>query len=101
MEPPSQEPPRRVSGSSIIAAAIVAAALILSWDRSGSTPHYQIAGSGIGVVRLDTDSGELIACDMQRCVRVQEPDRAKTAEALGLKQQPAGNDSAPQIPKQR
>src|SRR5262245_60929626 len=49
-------------GPAIIAAAIVGAALILSWGNSQSEPRYQIASSGDGVVRMDTDSGELIAC---------------------------------------
>ena len=41
-------------------------------------PRYQIAGAGDTVVRMDTDSGELIACNQQRCARVEPPDRAKT-----------------------
>ena len=64
-------------GRALIAAAIVAAALILSWAMPGP-PRYQIAASGAGVARLDTDSGELIACDMRQCARIQEPDRAKS-----------------------
>jgi hypothetical protein len=68
---------------------------------SNSAPRYQLAGSGGSVVRMDTDSGELIACDKQGCVEVQEPDRAKTFEALGLKQRPASNAATPQIPQQR
>jgi hypothetical protein len=27
---------------------------------------------------MDTDSGAMIACDMQRCVAIEQPDRAKT-----------------------
>ena len=65
-------------GSTIIAAAILGAAFILSWGLSGDEPRYQLASSGDGVVRMDTDSGELIACNAQRCVRVQPPARAKT-----------------------
>lgn len=65
-------------GNGVIAAAIVIAALILSWSSSGSQPRYQIAGSGNMVVRLDTDSGELLGCDPQGCRRIEEPDRAKT-----------------------
>ena len=101
MEQPKPEQRRRISGSALIAGAIVAAALILSWGRSNSAPRYQLAGSGPSVVRMDTDSGELIACDKQGCVEVQEPDRAKTFEALGLKQRPAGNASTPTIPQKR
>ena len=73
------QPPRdRPSGSALIAAAIVAASLILYWGMPGSGPRYQLAGSGSAVVRLDTDSGEMIACDASRCARIMEPDRAKT-----------------------
>lgn len=69
---------RRDRGSSIIAAAIVGAALILSLGMSKSEPRYQLASSGDAVVRMDTDSGEMIACNVQRCSRVQPPDRART-----------------------
>jgi hypothetical protein len=31
---------------------------------------------------MDTDSGELIACNAQRCSRVQPPDRARTLGPL-------------------
>lgn len=69
---------RRDRGPGIIAAAIVGAALILSWGLSKSEPRYQLAGAGGTVVRMDTDSGELIACNAQRCTRVQPPARAKS-----------------------
>lgn len=74
MNSPSED--RR--GSAIIAAAIVGAALILSWGMSSNEPRYQLASSGETVVRMDTDSGEMIACNAQRCSSVQPPDRAKT-----------------------
>jgi hypothetical protein len=83
---------RRDRGSGIIAAAIVGAALILSWGMSRSEPRYQLASSGEAVIRMDTDSGELIACNTQRCSQVQPPDRAKTFGPLtveiGDSQQP-------------
>jgi len=101
MEPPEQDPRRRIGGSALVAGAIVAAALIVSWGMSSSAPKYQLAGSGSAVVRMDTDSGELIACDKQGCVEVQEPDRAKVAEELGLKQKPLINVANPKIPEQR
>ena len=47
-------------GSAFIAAAILGAAMILSWGGSDE-PRYQLASSGDGVVRMDTDSGEMIA----------------------------------------
>ena len=101
MEPPEPRYPRSVSGAGLIAGAIVAAALILSWGKSNSGPRYQLAGSQSAVMRLDTDSGELIACDKQGCSRVEEPDRAKVAEELGLKARPQANASAAKIPQQR
>lgn len=66
-------------------AAIVAAALIVSWGMSSNQPRYQLAASGDTVVRMDTDSGELIACNQQRCARVEPPDRAKTLGPLTVK----------------
>ena len=94
------EPPRRLSDGALIAGAIVAAALILSWGWSGSAPKYQLAGSGSGVVRMNTDSGELIACNQQRCTRVEPPDRAKTLGPLTVqfrsKPEPALPKSAPE-----
>jgi hypothetical protein len=69
---------RRDRGSTIIAAAIFGAALVLSWGMSKSESRYQLASSGEGVVRMDTDSGEMISCNAQRCSRIQLPDRAKT-----------------------
>ena len=87
-------------------AAIVAAALIVSWGMSSNQPRYQLAASGDTVVRMDTDSGELIACNQQRCARVEPPDRAKILGPLTMKYEskpetalPAGkaqkNQSAP------
>src|SRR4051812_26819816 len=70
--------PRADRGSVVIAASVIGAALILSWGMSSSQPRYQLAASGDTVVRMDTDSGELIACNRQRCARVEPPDRAKT-----------------------
>jgi hypothetical protein len=69
---------RFAQGNGVIAAAIVMAALILSWGSSGSQPRFQLAASGNAVVRLDTDSGEMLGCDMQGCRRIEAPLRAKT-----------------------
>ena len=91
----SQRPPepRADRGSMVIAAAIVGAAFILSWGMSSSQPRYQLAASGQTVVRMDTDSGELIACSQQGCSRVEPSDRAKTFGPLtvqfGSKPKPA------------
>lgn len=79
----SQPPADR--GSALIAAAIFGGALVLSWGMSGSGPRYQLAASGETVVRLDTDSGELIACNSQRCARIEAPDRAKTFGPLTVR----------------
>lgn len=76
MTTPTDDRPDR--GSALIAAAIVGAALILSWGMSGSEPRYQLASSAGAIVRMDTDSGEMVACNAQRCNRIQPPDRAKT-----------------------
>src|SRR5215212_11285306 len=72
-------------GSALIAAAILGGALVLSWGMSGSQPRYQLAGSGETVVRMDTDSGELLACTRQGCSQVRPPDRAKTLGIIGMK----------------
>lgn len=65
-------------GPGMIAAAIIGAALILSWGLSSDEPRYQLASSGDGVVRMDSDSGEMVACNAQACRRIEAPDRAKT-----------------------
>jgi hypothetical protein len=58
----------------------------------GSGPHYQVAATSTAVARLDTDSGEIIACDASHCTRLTEPDRAKTLRLFNgsaARQQPA------------
>ena len=82
MDEPRPPISRADRGSALIAASVIGAALILSWGMSSSEPRYQIAASGDMVVRMDTDSGELIACDQQRCVRVQPPARCIAAMAV-------------------
>ena len=84
MEQPKPGQDRSERGSAMIAAAIIGAALILSWGITNSQPRYELASSGSAVVRMDTDSGALIACDAQRCRPVQPPDRAKTLGPLSL-----------------
>jgi hypothetical protein len=70
---------RRFSqGNGVIAAAIVIAALIISWGAPSSQPRFQLAASGNAVVRLDTDSGAMLACDLQQCRQIEAPLRAKT-----------------------
>lgn len=84
MDRPDDETKPRMRDGSLIAASIVAAALILSWGISSSEPRYQLAASGSAVVRMDTDSGELIACSIQGCNQVQPPDRTKTFGIVGI-----------------
>jgi hypothetical protein len=75
---------RAVGGNVPIAVAIVAAAFIVSWGDSGDQPRYQLAASDAAVYRMDTDSGELIACVPTGCTRVEAPDRAKRFGPLGI-----------------
>jgi len=91
--PPQERPDR---GSVLIAVSIIGAALVLSWGMSSSQPRYQLAASGDTVVRMDTDSGELIACNQQRCVRVEPPDRAKTFGPITI--QVDDSKKAPALP---
>ena len=92
---------RTQQGPALIAAAIVLAAFIVGWGTSRSEPRFQIAGSGAGFVRLDTDSGAMMACDMQRCRQIEAPLRAKTFGPLTVAfDEPAPDDAARQPPKQ-
>ena len=84
MDAPQRPGPSVERGRALIAAAIVAASLVLYWGMPGDGPRYQIAATSSAVVRLDTDSGEMIACGAQGCGLIQEPERAKTAKLLGL-----------------
>jgi hypothetical protein len=85
---------RRDRGMAIIAAAILGAALILSWGMPGSESRYQLASSNGIVFRMDTDSGEMIACDAQRCSRIQPPDRARTFGPLTIDVQDSAEPKA-------
>ena len=89
------EEDRVARGPAIIAAAIVGAALILSWGISKDEPRYQVASSGDGVVRMDTDSGEMIACNAQGCHRIEAPDRAKTFGPLTVQIDSDDNKTLP------
>ncbi len=60
-----------VGSNALLAAAIICGALILSWSSPRTSPQYQLAASGNAIVRLDTDSGALIACDLQTCHQIQ------------------------------
>ena len=93
MSSPNDE--QRDRGPGIIAAAIVGAALILSWGMSSSATRYQLASAGDAVVRMDTDSGELIACNAQRCNRIEPPARAKSFGPLTVE---IGDDAEKKAP---
>jgi hypothetical protein len=88
---------RLPQGNGVIAAGIVIAALILAWGSPSKEPRFQIAGSGNGVVRLDTDSGEMLACDMQGCRRIELPMRARTWGPVTLQ---VGDDRKPAVQPQ-
>lgn len=96
MSSPNDE--RRDRGPGIIAVAIVGAALILSWGLSSDGPRYQLASSGDGVVRMDTDSGEMIACNAQRCTNIEQASRAKTFGPLTVEVREDAEKKAPPLP---
>jgi len=83
---------RPVQGTGPIALAIIAAAFILAWASPNPVPRYQLAAGGGSVVRLDTDSGAILACGVDGCRQVQPPDRARTLGPIGIQ---IGNDNAP------
>jgi hypothetical protein len=79
-----RENSRLPQGNGVIAAGMVVAAMILAWGSPNNEPRFQLASSGNGVVRLDTDSGELLVCNLQGCHRVEAPLRAKTWGPISL-----------------
>jgi len=90
----------RLPSGGLIALAIVAAAAIIAYGSGDEVPRYQLVSTADAVVQMDTDSGELIACNLQRCVQIRPPDRARTANAVRNMLPGAkaieGNASAPQ-----
>ena len=81
---PEPDRSRPSQGNGLIALAILGAALIVSWGSSRSEPRYELAGSGDFVVRLDTDSGAMLACNQQQCRQIEAPARAKTFGPLSV-----------------
>lgn len=71
-----------VGSNALLAGAIVCGALILSWGAPTSKPHYEIASSGTAIVRLDTESGAMIECDLQACHQIQAPAPAHTGNPV-------------------
>ena len=80
----SQDAPkvRSAPGFGLLALAIVVGASIISFGPSDGTPRYQLAAGNGVIVRMNNDSGEVVACDLRHCVTVQPPDRAKTLAPL-------------------
>lgn len=68
----------------MIAAAIVAGSLVLSWGMSREEQRYQAAAVGDSLVRLDTQSGEMLACNQQGCVRVEAAVREQRIGPIGV-----------------
>lgn len=98
MDEPRSSQPSADRGRTLIAAAIVGAAFILSWGMSSGESRYQIAAAGDAVVRMDTDSGELISCNRQGCARIEPPDRAKTFGPLTVQFDSKEKNSPPASP---
>lgn len=93
-----EEPKAPIRQGALIAASIVAASLILSWGISSSAPRYELASAGSAVVRMDTDSGELIACDRQGCTKIEPPSRRRTFGPFGIQ---IGSDDKPSRPQSK
>lgn len=68
--------------NALLAAAIVCGALILSWGSSSPPPHYQLAASGNEIIRLDTNNGAMIACDLQACHQIEAAAPKQTLNPL-------------------
>jgi len=82
--------------SVLIAGSILGAALILSWGMPRSTPKYQLAASGDTIVRMNTESGTMIACTPQRCARVELPSHSEKFGPVTIEH---GSTAAPALPK--
>jgi hypothetical protein len=96
MSSPDDRRFRPAQGSGAIALAIVAAAFILAWASPNPVPRYQLAAANGSIVRLDTDSGAIIACSASGCRQIRQPDRAKTLGPIGIQ---IGKDNEPaQLP---
>jgi hypothetical protein len=89
----------RITGTSSIAVAIVIAALVVGFAGGKDEPRYQLAASATAVYRMNTDSGELIACTERGCARVEAPDRSKTLGAIELRL-PGGREPEKALPAQ-
>jgi len=81
--------------SFLIAGSILGAALILSWGMPRSTPKYQLAASGDTIVRMNTESGAMIACNPQRCARVELPRHSEKFGPVTIEHEPKAEPALP------
>ena len=87
--------------SVMIAGSILGAALILSWGMPRSTPRYQLAASGDMVVRLNSESGNLIVCNPQRCTRVEPSRHSESFGPVTIEREPKTEPALPKAEPQR
>ena len=87
--------------SFLIAGSILGAALILSWGMPRSTPKYQLAASGDMIVRMNTESGAMIACNPQRCARVEPPRHSEHFGPMTIEHEPKAEPALPKTEPQR
>ncbi len=73
MDPKLAEVIERVAGK-IVTGIVIAGALgaLAIYARPGP-PRYQAMVSGNVVIRLNTDSGSMIACNLERCFTLYRP----------------------------
>ena len=73
---------RRIATTLVIASGVIALAI---YSRPGP-PRYEAVASGAGMVRIDTRTGTMIACEAGRCYtmlrRGQDLDRRPAPPAL-------------------
>ena len=93
----------------IITAIVIAGALIALAIWSRPSPHYQVAVGDGRIVRINTQSGAVIACEGEICAIVLQrgkhldrhlPARALPAPAAAPAQAPAAAAPAPAPPAQ-
>lgn len=63
----------RIGGSIIVAALIIAAAILLK--PAPPAPRYVMSDGPFGLIRMDTRTGALENCAVERCHPVGRPSR--------------------------
>ena len=86
--------------SVLIAGSILGAALILSWGMPRSTPKYQLAASGDMIVRLNSESGNLMVCNQQRCTRVEPSRHSESFGPITIEHPPKAEPALPKAEPQ-